>query len=98
VYLIGVHLIGVHLIPVYLIGVYLIGVHLISRYPGLASRSILELRSKGQEICYTKNSYIKIGGEIGGEIGGSEVRKKDEREIGRYGQTSSETVSNELGD
>jgi hypothetical protein len=64
---------------VYLTGVYLIGVHLISRHPGLACQSILELQSKGQEIYYTRNSYTKIGSEISGEVG-----KEDCRKIGRY--------------
>ena len=51
-----------------------------SGHSGLACQPTLELRSEEQEICYTRNSYT----EIGGEIGGGEVGKEDYGKMGRY--------------
>jgi hypothetical protein len=38
--------------------------------------------SEEQEICYTRNSYTEIGGEIGGEVGSGEVGKEDYGKMG----------------
>jgi hypothetical protein len=58
----------------------------------VACQSILELRSEGQEICYTRNSYTEIGGEIcGGEVG-----KEDYGKMGGMQDSSSSGHTNLL--